>query len=141
MFAALSLTRFRTSAAATAAAGALALGLPAAAAAHACAGADSNPNASSLKVVKRAAVCLLNKRRHAHGLGSFHDNGDLDHASGGHARDMAANHYFAHGDFVGRIRSSNYLNGAQGWSIGENIESTGMTPIVWAWPRLPSAGT
>ena len=142
MFAARSHTRFRLSAAATAAAGALALGVPAAAAAHACAGADSNPNASSLKVVKRATVCLLNKRRHAHGLGSFHDNGDLDHASGGHARDMAANHYFAHGDFVGRIRSSNYLNGAQGWSVGENIawgSSTYATPrhIVYAWMHSP----
>src|SRR5205807_1412751 len=82
MFAACSHTRFRLSAAATAAAGALALGVPAAAAAHACAGADSNPNASSLKVVKRATVCLLNKRLHAHGLGSFHDNGDLAHAPG-----------------------------------------------------------
>ena len=146
MFAALSLIRLRmpaaAAAAATAAAGALALGVPAAAAAHACAGADSNPNASSLKVVKRATVCLLNKRRHAHGLGSFHDNGDLDHASGGHARDMAANHYFAHGDFVGRIRAAGYLSGAGSWFVGENIawgSGSYATPagIVRLWMNSP----
>ncbi len=34
---------------------------------------------------------------------------------------MASHNFFAHGDFVGRIRSARYLRGARGWTVGENI--------------------
>ncbi|MBV9213193.1 MAG: CAP domain-containing protein [Actinobacteria bacterium] len=139
----LAVTR-RTSriAAAAAAAATLALVAPGSAAAARCHGARDNPNNVSLNRTVHATLCLLNKRRATFGLVPFHENGDLDGAAVGHADDMAANHYFAHGDFIGRIRSSNYLSGAGTWSIGENIawgSWTLATPkaIVYAWMHSP----
>jgi uncharacterized protein YkwD len=34
---------------------------------------------------------------------------------------MASRNYFAHGDFVGRIRAAHYFTGARSWTVGENI--------------------
>src|SRR2546423_4088224 len=141
MFAVAKHTRLRASAAAVAGLAALALAAPGAASAH-CRGANDNPHSASLKRTVRATLCLLNEKRHQHGLGSLHENGNLESASRGHARDMAANHYFAHGDFIGRIRSSNYLSGARSWSVGENIAwGSGYlaTPksIVYTWMHSP----
>jgi len=136
-------TRFNRSlfAAVVAALAALAIALPATAAAR-CHGARDNPSHSSLRRAVHATLCLLNKRRREHGLGRLHENHDLDVAAGGHARDMAAHNYFAHGDFIGRIRGSNYLSGAQSWSVGENIAWGSWhyaTPkaIVYAWMHSP----
>jgi uncharacterized protein YkwD len=131
----------RLSAAAVAVGAALALAAPGIASAR-CHGANDNPNHASLRRVVHATLCLLNKKRRIHGLGRLHKNGDLNAASRGHARDMAAHNYFAHGDFVGRIRSSNYLSGTQTWSVGENIAWGSWhlaTPksIVYAWMHSP----
>ena len=59
-----------------------------------------------------------------------------------HARDMAKRNYFEHGDFVGRIKRANYLDGAGAWTVGENIAWGGgsyATPaaIVRMWMDSP----
>ena len=95
--------------------------LAAPAAAGACANANGNPNDISLKEAKHATLCLLNNERRKRGIKPFRDNNRLDKASQRHANDMSRRNYFAHGDFVGRIRAAHYLAGARGYTVGENI--------------------
>jgi uncharacterized protein YkwD len=122
---------------------AVALAAPApVAAAGTCAGADANPASTSMKTVKRATLCLLNQQRSKHGLKKLKANGRLSLASQRHANDMTRRKYFAHGNFVGRIKKARYLQGAGGWSVGENIAwGSGdlATPreIVRAWMDSP----
>ena len=122
---------------------AAALALAAPSAAQACSGAGLEPTAANLDAVEHATYCLVNKERTTRGIRKLRRNKRLDLASVRHARSMAARDFFAHGNFVGRIRSANYLRGARGWRLGENIAwgsgSLG-TPaeIVDAWMR--SAG-
>src|ERR671936_777268 len=111
---------FRVLAACAVAAGAL--GAPTAATADgSCANARANPNAMSLGAARDATLCLLNRERRSHGLRPLRENGDLDLASQRHANSMSDHKYFAHGDFVGRIRAAHYLRGSSGWTLGENI--------------------
>src|SRR2546423_5908038 len=110
----------------------LALAAPATAVAGGCANADANPNDAPAAVAQRATLCLLNAQRRAHHLRRLHENGRLDLASVRHAQDMSRNNYFAHGNFVGRIRSAHYLQGARGWTVGENIA---WGSLDWATPR------
>jgi uncharacterized protein YkwD len=102
-------------------AAAAALIAPGSALAAQCAHANENPNDITLQEAKQATLCLLNKERSAHGVRKLHDNGRLDLASRRHANDMSRRNYFAHGDFVGRIKSARYLSGARGYTLGENI--------------------
>jgi uncharacterized protein YkwD len=125
-----------------AAAGALALAVPAPAAAAGCSGADANPASTNLKVVKRATICLLNVERRKHGIKKLRTNGRLSLASQRHSNDMARRNYFAHGNFVGRIKRARYLKGAGSWSVGENIawgsgELASPREIVRAWMNSP----
>jgi uncharacterized protein YkwD len=127
-----------------AAAATLAVGLVAPTQASArCAWQDANPNNISQKQAAGATLCLLNKQRHAHGLKKLRENKRLDVASQHHANDMARRNYFAHGDFVGRIRAARYLSGAnRGYTLGENIAWGSWdyaTPknIVIAWMHSP----
>ena len=118
----------------------LALALPATA--TACQGEDEEPTAASLEVVEGATFCLINKERTTRGIRAFRRNKRLDLASRRHARSMDARNFFEHGNFVGRIRSANYLRGARGWRLGENIawgSGTLGTPaeIVDAWMHSP----
>ena len=116
--------------------------LAAPAGALACGNVHADANRASIKQVDTSTVCLLNAERRKHGLPALHVNRKLSLASKRHARSMAAHHYFAHGDFVGRIRAVHYLSGARSWIIGENIawgsQSLG-TPaeIVKAWMHSP----
>ena len=103
------------------AAGVAALALAAPANASSCANTDVNPNNVSLSVANQATLCLLNEQRRAYNLRALRENSRLDLASVRHALDMARNNYFAHGDFVGRIRAAHYLDGARSWYVGENI--------------------
>ena len=53
-----------------------------------------------------------------------------------------AGNYFAHGNFVGRIKRARYLSGAGTWSVGENIawgsgELATPREIVKAWMNSP----
>ena len=112
------------------------------AAASACPGAEQEPTAVSLEVTERATFCLLNRERTTRGLRGLRRNARLDLASARHARSMAARNFFAHGNFVGRIRSARYLSGARSWRVGENIawgSGTLGTPveIVDAWMNSP----
>ncbi len=116
--------------------------LPAQALAAPCPYAHANPNSVPFQVAKAATLCLLNHERRAHGLPPLRDNRRLDAASQRHARDMARRKYFAHGNFVGRIRHARYLAGTRSWTVGENIAwgSYGFaTPaaIVHGWMLSP----
>ena len=87
----------------------------------ACRNTNANPNDISLADSKRATVCLLNHIRRSKGMRPFRENARLSLASQRHSNAMANHNFFAHGDFVGRIRSARYLRGARTWSVGENI--------------------
>jgi uncharacterized protein YkwD len=124
-----------------AAAVAAGLAVPAQASA-ACAHANDNPNAITLGEAKASTVCLLNEIRRGSGLRPFHLNRRLSLASQRHTNSMTAAKYFAHGDFVGRIRATRYLRHTRGWTVGENIAwgSWGWsTPgsIVQGWMNSP----
>ena len=118
----------------------LALAVPSVA--SACEGANEEPTAVSLDVTERATFCLINRQRTTRGIRGLRRNTRLDLASARHARSMAARNFFEHGNFVGRIRSAKYLQGARGWRLGENIAwGSGAlgTPaeIVDAWMHSP----
>jgi uncharacterized protein YkwD len=118
MFAAKQFPLRRLAAAAVAAA---ALAAPAQALASGCANENDNPNVIGPMKAKHATLCLLNQERRAHGLRPLKLNHKLSVAARRHARSMARRNYFAHGDFVGRIRAARYLSGARSWTVGENI--------------------
>lgn len=120
----------------------LAGALAAPAGALACGDVHADANRTSIKHVDAATVCLLNSQRRRRHLRPLHLNKKLSLASRRHARRMAAHHFFAHGDFVGRIRSVRYLAGARSWIVGENIAWGSRrlgTPeaIVRAWMHSP----
>jgi uncharacterized protein YkwD len=100
---------------------AIAAGLAVPAQALACPNENVNPNDMSLAQAKSSTICLLNDIRRSKGLRPFRLNGKLSRASQRHTNAMTAHHFFAHGDFVGRIRSAHYLSGSRGWTVGENI--------------------
>jgi uncharacterized protein YkwD len=115
------------------------------AAAARCQGAKAQPGEASIKTLRNATRCLLNRKRAAHGLGRTSGNGNLTSAATGHSRDMVRNRFFSHtsrnGDDLGdRVRESGYLRGSSGWSLGEVIawgSGTSATPAsrVRAWMR------
>ena len=110
--------------------------------ASACPGGGEEPSAVSLDVSERATFCLINRERTTRGIRALRRNARLDLASARHARSMAARNFFEHGNFVGRIRSANYLQGARSWRVGENIAwGSGVlgTPveIVDSWMHSP----
>jgi uncharacterized protein YkwD len=103
------------------AAAAVAAGLVVPAQALACAHATENPNDATVADSKQATVCLLNEIRRGKGLKPLHLNGRLSLASQRQTNSMEARHFFAHGDFVGRIKATRYLSGSHAWTVGENI--------------------
>jgi uncharacterized protein YkwD len=108
----------------------------------ACVHKNENPNEVSLKVSKRSTLCLLNRIRRSHGLHRLRANKRLSRASQRHSNAMVRDKVFAHGNFVGRIKSAHYLNGAGAWSVGENIawgSQDYATPaeIVRSWMHSP----
>lgn len=118
----------------------VALAVPSVAAA--CPGADAEPTEVALDVSEAATFCLINRERTTRGVRALRRNKRLDLASARHARAMEARDFFEHGNYVGRIRSANYLRGARAWTVGENIAwGSGVlgTPaeIVDAWMNSP----
>ena len=115
---------------------------PQAASARHCKRGGLDPNRVSIHKVQTATLCLLNNERRHRGLPRLHENHRLDLASMRHARDMARHDFFAHGDFVGRIKATDYLAGAGAWTVGENI-AWGAGPyatpkgIVRMWMNSP----
>jgi uncharacterized protein YkwD len=115
---------------------------PATASARHCRHTHADPNHISMHKAQTATLCLLNNERRHRGLPRLHENHRLDLASMRHARDMARRNYFEHGDFVGRIKRTSYLDGAGTWTVGENIAWGGgsyATPaaIVQMWMDSP----
>ena len=120
----------------------VALAAPQAASARTCHHTGADPNNTSLHKVQTDTLCLINNRRRKHGLPRVSENHRLDLASMRHARDMAKRNFFEHGDFVGRIKRADYLDGAGSWTVGENIAWGGGrygTPaaIVRMWMDSP----
>jgi uncharacterized protein YkwD len=118
MFAAKQFTLRRIAAAAVATA---AFAAPSQALAAGCPNENANPNVIGAMAAKHATLCLLNKERRAHGLRPLKLNHKLSVAARRHARSMARRNYFAHGNFVGRIRATRYFTGVRSWTVGENI--------------------
>jgi uncharacterized protein YkwD len=107
-----------------------------------CRAVNKDPNEISIHKAQTATLCLINNKRRAHHIHRVSENHRLDAASMRHAQDMARHNYFEHGDFVGRIKSTNYLSGAGSWMVGENIAWGGgsyATPksIVRMWMNSP----
>jgi uncharacterized protein YkwD len=113
-----------------------------------CAGANVEPAAGNFAVIRRATLCLLNKERTKRGLSKLRANNALRGVAQRYARKMVADSFFDHisptgSTFVQRIQQSTYLDGAKGWSLGENLAWGGGTlatprKIVSAW--MHSAG-
>jgi len=106
---------------AAAVAAAAALTSPAGALAAGCADANANPNEISTAAAQHATLCLLNGERRQRGIRPLKDNARLTRASQRYAVVMSRRNVFEHGDFVGRIKRANYLAGARGYTLGENI--------------------
>ena len=126
----------------TVAAAAVAAGLAVPAQALACANENVNPNDMSAADAKASTICLLNDIRRSKGLRPFRLNGKLSRASQRHTNSMTARKFFAHGNFVGRIRAARYLRGARGWTVGENIawgswDYATPSSIVDGWMHSP----
>ena len=118
------------------------------AAASACAHTHSSPSKVGTKKVGRAIICLLDRRRRAHGLGGLDSNADLRRAARAHSRRMDGTGCFDHEcpgepSIEKRLLDVHYLlHGLLQWSYGENIAwgSGGYeTPakIVNAWMHSP----
>ena len=113
-----------------------------------CNNADDVPTAGGISEARDATLCLLNQERTSRGLRKLRSNSRLRDAAQSYSRNMVVNDFFDHvspggSTLVSRIKATRYLNGANGWSLGENIAwggSTRATPreTVEAW--MHSAG-
>jgi uncharacterized protein YkwD len=114
--------------------------------ANACRGAHREPGRQSVDDARWAVMCLINQRRHHHGLHGVRGSVALGMAAQEHSDNMAAKNFFAHdgadGTPVDRARAAGYMAGARSWGIGENLEWASGKPaspraIVDAWMRSP----
>jgi uncharacterized protein YkwD len=100
---------------------------PAIADASGCSGADRMPAELSRSASAHATLCLLNRQRAAHGVRALRLDRKLGRAARGHARDMVAQHYFAHEEprsgtsFSTRIVRTGWTRSRRSWTVGENI--------------------
>lgn len=120
----------------------LAIVAAAPAAALACEGTSANPNEVAKETINTATICLINEERTSRGVRALKVNDRLDRASVRHAKDMVARRYFAHGNFIGRIRAARYMGGSPSYLVAENIAWGSMsyaTPksIVRRWMASP----
>ena len=110
-----------------------------------CEGAHAKPNRASVAKLRAATRCLINKRRDGHGMRSLRADARLNKAAQRHTRQMIRRNRFSHTGAGGsspfdRARSTGYLRGASGATVGENIaygEGSKASPkaIVKAWMR------
>jgi uncharacterized protein YkwD len=127
---------------------AFALAAPATAdAATARASARAMPTAHNLDQVERAVLRLLNHERVMRGLERLERDRKLERAAVRFSRHMVAADFFSHtspggSTVLSRIKSTGYLRGARGWTVGENIAfGTGhyatAGETVEAWMKSP----
>ncbi|MDQ2935785.1 MAG: CAP domain-containing protein [Chloroflexota bacterium] len=112
-----------------------------------CSGAGGIPAGHSLGELRSATLCLINKIRHHHGLGSLHSQKSLRKAAQGHSSDMVQRDYFSHdspggGSIQTRIGGSGYFAGARSYQYGEVIgggtkNSGAPKAVSIAWMQSP----
>lgn len=105
--------------------GALLLGAGTAQAAQ-CKGGSAKPGQISSKRASKAVLCLVNKKRHKHGVGRLHRNDDLTKAARKHTDTMVSKNCFSHTcpgepSLQSRVSNSGYLRCSCTWGIAENI--------------------
>jgi uncharacterized protein YkwD len=135
-------TRGRLSVAALTAVGLLAL-TTAPAASAGCRGAGATAANASAAKLRSAVLCLINRKRAAHGVRGLRLDRRLQKAAGRHARDMQRSHYFAHQrpggpDLYTRLRRAGWSGHAWGENIAYGCGAAG-TPrgTVRAWMNSP----
>jgi uncharacterized protein YkwD len=112
-----------------------------------CPNAGATTDNATSRVLVRATLCVLNAKRTRHDLPALRLNRKLSTAARRHSRAMVRERFFSHdsangASFVDRIRATGYLEGAQSWSVGENIaygSGSRSTPrsIGRAWMNSP----
>ena len=94
-----------------------------------CAGLDAKVrrDAASVRRVRAALLCLINRERQARGLRPLSEERRLRRAANRHSRAMVRGRFFSHYQpmrrartVVDRLRLTRYLP-ARSWSVGENI--------------------
>ena len=125
----------------------LLLGLPSASASAACNGAGVAASQASKRTLVRATLCVLNAQRARRHLPRLSLNDKLSSAARAHSSAMVRGKFFSHdsadgSSFLERIRSTGYLSGASGWSVGENIaygsgDRSSPRSIGRAWMNSP----
>jgi uncharacterized protein YkwD len=108
-----------------------------------CKGARKAPAQLSEGEMRSATLCLINRQRHRHGLGSLQPDRKLSRAATRHSTDMVQRDYFSHytpggGSIQTRIGGTGYLAGANSYLYGEVIgggTGDGGSPksVVQAW--------
>jgi uncharacterized protein YkwD len=97
-----------------------------------CAYANTPAVAATVRDMRAAVVCLIDRRRAAHHLPSLVQNSQLDRSAQAWTNAMVAHHDFSHGsDFSRRISAVGFHFSA----VGENIATGFTTPraVVDAW--------
>ena len=103
------------------------------------------PRTVSRTNARRAVVCLVNRKRHRHGMGGLDLKRSLNHAGERHSRYMGSHNCFSHQcpgeqNLTGRVDDTSYLPCNCYWGLGETIAwSGGATPrsIVRQWMHSP----
>jgi uncharacterized protein YkwD len=115
---------------------------PVAAATGHCRGAGARPGHASARVLRSAALCLINQQRARYGRAALRPERRLARAASRHAADMGRRNYFAHVSPNGKSPAARAR--AAGWrgSVGEIIAwgcGTLATPraTVRAWLNSP----
>jgi uncharacterized protein YkwD len=113
-----------------------------------CRGANKAPGQLSEAEMRNATICLINRMRARHHLGSVDSNASLSRAASAHSSDMVHRDYFSHdspggGSIQTRIGGSGYLAGAHNYQYGEIIgggtSSYGSPKAVMnAWMHSPT---
>jgi uncharacterized protein YkwD len=108
-----------------------------------CSGTGAMPTAGDATVTRKAALCLINRRRAAHGLHALRFAKPLDAAARAFASRMVDETFFAHVAPDGqvltqRVRAAGYLRAAGRYLVGENLAweppvRASARSIVTAW--------
>jgi uncharacterized protein YkwD len=108
-----------------------------------CKGANKAPAQLTAGQMRSSTLCLINRQRHRHGLGSLHPDRSLRKAATHHSADMVRRDYFSHfspggGSTQSRIGGSGYLAGARSYQYGEVLgggTADGGSPkrVIKAW--------